>query len=98
MNFNMYFPAATTVGFNGSQNLRIIYTIPRRYQAEELSFRFKTPMDSGLLFTTTSSKTPDLLNIRLIKGVVKVIYNVGEYNAWLWVVIDEIGFSEIHEY
>nr|XP_039259128.1 neurexin-3a-like isoform X5 [Styela clava] len=57
-----------TVGFNGSQTLLFPMPSTRRTQAEEIYFRFKTPLSSGLLLTTTSKTTADRVTVKLVKG------------------------------
>lgn len=52
----------------------------QRTQAEEINFRFKTPISSGVLMSTISKTTGDRLTVEIIQsGQIKLTVNIGKF-------------------
>ena len=63
----MFLIAAATMRFDGIQHLSLYYGGTRVSEAENLSFRFRTPEKNALVFATRDATSPDRLQITLGK-------------------------------
>ena len=61
----MYFTAAATMRFDGTQHLSLYYGGSRVTEAEDLSFRFRTLEKNIFLVATRDATSPDRLQITL---------------------------------
>lgn len=68
---------ATVVSFDGSQHVRIELNEESRTEAEDIALRFQTSKANGLLFATTSSSTPDRLELMLDAGRLRMDLDLG---------------------
>lgn len=68
---------APFVAFSGQQYLRVNVQPTYRSHTNDISLRFKTLKDSGLLFETSNRAADDRLSAMLENGQVKVETNLG---------------------
>lgn len=68
------------VGFTGQEYLRINIHPTYRSHTNDISLRFRTPKESGLLFSTSNRGPGDYLNAFLENGQVKLETNLGGGN------------------
>ena len=71
------FAVATVLSFDGTQFLRISMQGETHTEAEDVSLRFQTLQANSLLLATTSSKTPDRLELMLEAGQLRLDVNLG---------------------
>ncbi|XP_013396315.1 neurexin-2-like isoform X1 [Lingula anatina] len=77
--------AATTLSFNGEQYVKISLPQESRAEAEDISLRFKTRRQGGLLFATLSQKTSDKMVLTLEGGRARLDVNLGSGSTTLYV-------------
>ena len=63
----IFFAAAATMRFDGTQYLSLFYEGVRITEAEDLSFRFRTLYKDAFIFGTRDTTSPDRLQIILGK-------------------------------
>lgn len=68
---------ATVLSFDGTQFLRISMSEEVRTEAEDVRLRFQTTRLNSLILATTSSKTPDRLELMLDDGQLRLDVNLG---------------------
>lgn len=66
---------AATITFNGSQGLEYSLVQLNRISSEDISLRFKTPLNNGLLFALKKFENEPSVSISLEDGRVKVVYD-----------------------
>ena len=73
----MCLEGAPFIGFTGNDHLRINIKPTRRTHTNDISLRFRTPKEDGLLFGVSSALSDAYLNTFLENGQIKLETNLG---------------------
>jgi hypothetical protein len=74
--FPVFFLAAATIKFNGVNSLSLRYPAGLTNEADDITIRFRTIEQSGLLLTTRHDRSQDKLELSLESARVRVTLQV----------------------
>lgn len=63
---------ASTLNFDGGQYMKVAFPEESVTEVEDISLRFRTERESGLLLVTSSQKSSDMLLLYLDRGKLKL--------------------------
>ena len=69
--------AAQIVTFGGNDYIRVRFRPTLNTHTNDISVRFKTREQDGLLFTTDNNRNDDFIRALMDRGRVKVLHNIG---------------------
>ncbi|CAH1791707.1 unnamed protein product, partial [Owenia fusiformis] len=68
---------AATLAFDGTQYMKLTMPEESKTEAEDISIRFRTKRENGLIFATTSVKSKDRMELAVYKGTIRLDINLG---------------------
>ena len=69
--------AATTLKFEGSHSMGLVFNEGVTHEADDILLRFRTTEQAGILLTTTHDRSQDRLNVALEGGRVRIELRLG---------------------
>jgi leucine-rich repeat transmembrane neuronal protein 1/2 len=73
----LFCPVAVSLGFDGSQFMEIPLPEESVTEVEDITLRFRTERQDGLLFATLSNTSVDRLEVMLDAGQLRLDINLG---------------------
>lgn len=70
--FSLSLSVAPTLTFDGGQYMKVVFPEESVTEVEDISLRFRTERESGLLLVTSSQKSSDNLLMYLDRGKLKL--------------------------
>ena len=92
---NLFLTAAATIKLTGVNSLSLRYPVGLTNEADDITIRFRTIEQAGLLMTTRHDRSQDKLELSLESARVRVTLQVNLY-IFLVFIRDELCYTTIN--